>query len=321
VDTKRKKIKHVNSKIKSGAMNSKIIISTMLACFLLFCGNHILAQDDSDSTEVENFEPRLSFSTLKKGDGTRLLSCDIKVRKDRKLLPVENAEIKFFAGENSEMELGSARSDKKGRAVLELKPDVKLPFNDDGAVMFTAEYAGEENSDDASEELTVIDISIEMSLEEIDSVKTVSLKLTKRGKDGEMLPLGDREVDVLVKRLYSDLKLGSVYLEEESGEGSFEFPVIPGDSAGNITIVARIAEDDDFGTVEVRQDMQWGTPVEFKTGRPGKALWSQNAPSWMTLTLYIFLAGVWYHLILVFIRMVRIKKLGTEARKDPEFKY
>jgi hypothetical protein len=318
---KRKKIKQFNSKIKSGAMNSKIILSTILACFLLVCGNFILAQDDSDSTKVENFEPRLSFSSLKKGDGSRLLTCDIKVRKDRKLMPVGNAEIKFFAGENSEMELGSAHSDKNGRAQLELKPDVKLPFNDDGGVMFTAEYTGEENSDDASEELTITDISIEMSLEEIDSVKTVSLKLTKRGKNGEMLPLGDMEVDVLVKRLYSDLKLGSVYLDEESGEGSFEFPVIPGDSVGNLIVIARIAEHDDYGTVEIRQDVKWGTPVDYKSGRLGKALWSHNAPTWMTLTLYIFLAGVWYHLILVFRRMVRIKKLGTEARKDPEFKY
>lgn len=300
-------------------MKTKYIFS-IIACVLLLLPWTITAQEAEDSVEVANYEPRLEFTYLKNKEGTRFLKCNITVKQGRDILPVENAVISFFAGSEPSLELGTAKSDKNGKAVLEVKPDVKLPFDENGSVLFTASYDGEENSEPASEELTITDIGLEMTLEEIDSVKTVTIKLTKRSSDGEMLPLGDMEVNVYVKRLYSNLKIGAAYLDEETGEGSIEFPVLPGDSAGNVEIIARIDESEEYGIVENSQILPWGMPVHYSTVRQGKELWSHNAPTWMTITLYIFLAGVWYHLILVFRRMIRIKKLGTEARKEPDFK-
>jgi hypothetical protein len=297
-------------------MNSKILFSTIFTSIFLLFTEITFAQDGSDSSSVQNYEPGLAFTYLKNMEGNRVLICDIKVKKDKQFLPIENAEIHFFAGFNSEITLGSAKSDNKGRAKFEIKPDVNVAINDTGAFKIAAEYKAGPNSEGAREELVIVDMSLEMTLEEVDSVRTVTIKATRFGKNKEVVPLGNMEINILVKRLYNDLIVGKAFLDAESGQGSVEFPIIPGDSVGNVTVIARIEGNEIFGTVEKKEVKKWGTPVEYRYNRIGPALWSEHAPTWMTITLYIFLAGVWYHLILVFRRMFKVKKLGKEMNKN-----
>jgi hypothetical protein len=293
-----------------------IIFSIIFSILLFFVSENSYTQDQTDSTDTQNYAPSLSFSYLKNTDGIRILTCDIKAKKDKQFVPIENAEIQFYAGFESEVKLGTVKSNKKGRAIFEIKPDMALPLNDTGLVKFAVEYKGELNSESASEELTIKDISIDMKLEESDSVRTVYIKATKFAKNKEVVPLGDMEINVLVKRLYSDLVIGKAFLDPETGEGSVEFPIIPGDSVGDITIIARIDNSEEYGTVEKRAVAKWGTPVTYNYNRIGPALWSSHAPIWMTITLYIFLAGVWFHLILIFRRLYKVKKLGKQAKNE-----
>lgn len=300
-------------------MNRRIIFSIIFSCLVILAAVNSFAQDQTDSTRTPNYEPSLSFTYIKNTDGIRVLTCDIKAKKDMQFLPIENAEIQFFAGFNAEIKLGSAKSNKTGRAIFEIKSETALPLNDTGLVKFTAEYKGELNSESASEELTIKDISIDMKLEENDSVRTVFITATKFAKNKEIVPLGDIEVNIFVKRLYSDLLIGKAFLDPETGEGSLEFPVIPGDSVGDITVIARIDNSEEFGTIEKRSIVKWGTPVVYQYNRIGPALWSSHAPIWMTITLYIFLAGVWFHLILIFRRLIKVKKIGKQTKKDINF--
>jgi hypothetical protein len=296
-------------------MYRKVIFSILFAWTQLFFIGSASGQDSADSSEVQKYEPILNFTYLKNTEGIKVLSCDIKVKKNKQFIPIENAEINFYAGFESEIKLGASKSNKKGRAIFEIKPEVQLPMNDTGMVKYTVKYTGESNSESASEELMIKDISIEMTLTEVDSVRTVTLKATKLGPNREVMPLGDMEIPILVKRLYSDLPIGKVFLDPATGEGSIQFPLIPGDSVGDITVIAQIDNSEEYGSVEKRSVVKWGTPVVYHYNRIGPALWSSHAPIWMTITLYIFLVGVWYHLILVFRRMYKVKKIGKKMNK------
>ena len=297
-------------------MKYKILFSTICTTILLSFAGFLYGQENTDSTEVQSFEPKLNFAYLNNTEGVKVLTCEISSKIDRQFLPIENAEINFYAGFDNEMKLGTVKSDKKGKAVFEIKPDMLLPMNDTGLVKFMVDYKGVSNSESASEELIIKDISLDMTLEEIDSVRTVTIKASKFGKNKEILPLGDMEITVYAKRLYSDLPIGKAFLDPETGVGSIEFPVLPGDSVGDITVIARIDGDEQYGTVEKRSVIKWGTPVVYHYNRIGPALWSSHSPLWMTITLYIFLAGVWYHLIQVFRRMYKVKKIGKEIAKN-----
>ena len=49
------------------------------------------------------------------------------VKKNKQFIPIENAEINFYAGFESEVKLGAAKSNKNGKAIFEIKPEVQLP--------------------------------------------------------------------------------------------------------------------------------------------------------------------------------------------------
>jgi hypothetical protein len=283
---------------------SKILI-LIVSCFFLVV--NLSAQDEEEEI---NYKSVVKLSYLKNTDGQKILTAKISARVDRKWRIIENAELKFFAGTDSLIELGTVNSDATGTAVLKIDDSIQLPVDTSGACTYSVEYEGTENSRAKSSDLTVVDIQMEMSLEEIDSVKTITVKAYKVGSDGEHIPIVDENVMIYVKRLYSDLKIGEVYLEEEAEEGSLAFRDIPGDSIGNIELIARFDDHEDYGYVEKRQIIAWGTPVSYKIKDTPHEIWTNVAPTWMTITVVIFVLGVWYHLMLVFIRMWKIKKQG-----------
>ncbi len=91
----------------------------------------------------------------------------------------------------------------------------------------------------------------------------------------------------------------------------FEFPDdIPGDQNGSITIVLRVLEDDDYGTVNTRSEINWGTVVEYSITGNGRSLFGDEAPLWMIIAVLVVLLAAWYHFIWAVIKVYQIKKIG-----------
>ncbi len=286
-------------------------------CLLMMCvlmlQNFAFAQEDE--AEYDGYNTKLAFNYLKTTDGIRTLSCVITAKKADINLPVENAELKFFAGDDTS--LGSKTSNRNGFASIVVDDKIQLPVDDSGAVLYRVEYKGLENSKDAASEISVVDIKINLKLEEVDSVKTIIVTASKLGKDNEDISIKGQDVMIYVKRLYSDLKIGEVFLDEEEGIGSMEYQTLPGDSGGNILIIARIEDHELYATVEKSQTINWGSIVSYDVSESKRELWANEAPLWMAITLAVFILGVFYHLIRVFIKMHKIKKIGQDFEKLP----
>jgi hypothetical protein len=270
-----------------------------------------------EEAEYDGYVTRLNLTYLKNSDGIKTLRCVISAKKGDINLPLENAELKFYVASEQPLELGVKKTDFEGFASINIDNNLKLPVDDSGAVLYRVEYKGLENSKDAEAELLVVDINLELTLEEVDSVKTITVKATKIGKDGEIVPVGGQDITIYVKRLYSNLKIGTVTLDETEGIGSTEYKTLPGDSAGNILVIARIEENEVYANVEKSQQINWGTKVSYDVTSIKRELWTNEAPLWMAITLSIFILGVWYHLVRVFIKMYKIKKMGEEVEKMP----
>ena len=285
----------------------KILILLMSFSLLLF---KAYSQDDVKTEETTNYNPILKLSYLKNTDDIRVLKCTISARLKGKWIPIENADLAFYAGTDSLVALGKKTSDAEGIAIIEIDKEVSLPEDEYGDCTYTVEYEGTENSKAKSKEITIVDIQMEITLEEIDSVKTITVKAGKKGPEGEVVAVTGEDVNVYVKRLYSNLKVGEIYLDEDEGQGSLEYELIPGDSLGNIVLIARFDDHEEYGNVEKRQTINWGTPVSYAIIDTPREIWTNEAPLWMTITVLIFVFGVWYHLILVFVRMWKIKKIG-----------
>lgn len=295
-------------------MKVKITYKILTLLVILFVySSYAYAQENNEATKEETvYEPILKLSYLKNTNGTKILKCTILSRVEGKWTPIENASIIFSAGTDSLLVLGDKVTNSQGIALFEIDESTKLPEDENGVCTYHVEYKGAENSEANSEELSIADVKLELNLEEIDSVKTISVKATKKVAEGEMEPLAEEDINIYIKRLYSNLKVGTITLDEE-GEGSLEYELIPGDSIGNIIIIAKIDDSEEYGNVEVSKAINWGTPVDYSIKKTAHEIWTSEAPVWMTITVIIFVLGVWYHLVLVFIRMSKIKKLGKNT--------
>jgi hypothetical protein len=130
-----------------------------------------------------------------------------------------------------------------------------------------------------------------------------------------MKPLPKEKVILYVPRMLSNLKIGEIDLDED-GIGSIEYPgALVGDSLGNITIIAMIEENDNFGTVKGQSSISWGIPKQYYLAeKPARELWTPVAPIWMIITLIIMLTGVWAHYVYAVIQLILIRRHGKEKK-------
>jgi len=96
----------------------------------------------SQENIAKNYRMLYKFNTEKQPDNSRLLQVSFigRNKKDRKdKLPVFEAEIKFFTVlNNEEILLGTAKTNKKGFAELQLPANLKLLTNKNGYIHFKA---------------------------------------------------------------------------------------------------------------------------------------------------------------------------------------
>ena len=161
-----------------------------------------------------------------------------------------------------------------------------------------------------------MDLNVELSFEEEDSLRYVVVKTTWTDPTGNIIDIEDIDIDMGVERLYSILDL------EESTTGSngmakIEFPQdIPGDSIGSVIIQIKINEDRKFGTITRSAKIDWGTKVDYSIGKNGRSLFGDQAPMWMIIAVIIILAGAWFNFILAMIKVSRIKGLEPNQEEN-----
>jgi hypothetical protein len=289
----------------------------ILLAFLIFPPLLLRAQEKATgdaAAESGHLEPVMELFYLKDTEGRINLRSTMVNYVNRMPVPLSGLQIDFYAGEDSLVTLGSAATDKDGLAVLVFEPRSDLPSGEDGSVRYFAEYAGTDDIYPAEYEVYINDVNLEMSLDLVDSVRTVSVR-AYAVVDGEEVPVADEDVYVYVKRMFSDLPVGEDFLDE-NGEFVTTVPDdIPGNAEGDIEVIARFNEHYLFGTVEKRQTVPWGVPTRYEIIQSQRTLWTQIAPLWMIITLTILLAGVWGHYIYVIVQLFRLRRIARREKQ------
>jgi hypothetical protein len=169
---------------------------------------------------------------------------------------------------------------------------------------------------DTATESTFKDVVLNMTLTEVDSIKTVTVT-AQTLDNGKEVPVSGETVSVFVPRMFSNLVIGELTLDD-AGTASLEFPSdLPGGKDGNLTIVAAFIDNSTYGNVEKRETIHWGVATDYLP-TSHRALWTQRAPRWMIYTLSVLLAGVWGHYIFAIISLIRIR---IEAKRKAKEEY
>ena len=289
--------------------NSKLQNQIRLFCvafLLLIFIVPTLAQTDT----IEKKSTKMKMSYQKINDNSKNLVCELSAKIEKKKVFIKELPVTFFYSGDSLIKLGTVNSDNKGTATLTIPSGLKLVPDKDGFYKFTAKYEGNNVFEEASEEVKVKDAEIEIVLTE-DSLKSVTVNANEIAGI-EKKPLEGTTVTLYVKR-----SLGLLKIKDQTfaaGTVTFDFPKdIPGDKDGNLTIVARIEDDENFGNIEKSVVKNWGIPLAIETAQHPRELWSPDAPLWMSITLFILILAVVIHYMVIFYKLYRINKEGKNV--------
>lgn len=250
--------------------------------------------------------PVLDLVSVQNMDGSIDLRSSLKTKVKGTFVKLPLLKVKFmYVTDTAAKELGFVITDRAGKAVFNCKPG-SLQADKEGKMHFKAVFAGNRSMETAEAEATVKKARLEITPVKEDSVLSVKVKLMDAS--GEGTPVKDIVVGVFVQRSFYPLKLGEG-TTDENGEATVEIPAkLPGDAKGNITLMAKIDENETYGNLEAKATQQWGVPVSDQLQELPRALWSAHPPLWMLITFIILVGTVWGHYIVIIFELFRLRK-------------
>jgi hypothetical protein len=308
--------------IKTFTALARHIYSTLLPALLLMLlllPVQLLAQTDSTKTADSNapeapslIAPSIDLITVQKADNTIDLKAAIKAKVKGTFIKLPLLKISFVQiTDTAEKALGFLITDRNGAAVLNITAD-GIKTDTGGKLLFKALFAGNKAMETAEGEVTIKRARLEMVPVKGDSVNSVQIKLIDIGT-GEEKPVPEIAVGIFVKREFNPLKIGEG-TTDESGEASVDIPNnLPGDDKGNITLLAKLDENEIYGNLEVAAVQKWGVPVSNKIEQLPRALWSSHPPLWMLITFVLLMAVVWGHYIVIIVQLFRLRNEEPHA--------
>ena len=297
---------------------------SIVILFFLTCHCDVLAQNTKTTKKTK---VRMSLDYYNNADKSRSLVSSLYFIEDRVRNPVVNEMVVFYLGDISEnMVIDSLLTDENGEARLIFEDGSRFTVDEDRLYHISAQYNGNRSFTATKSDISIKEITMELLLSEINSIKTVSVRAYELGNEKDIVPVEDARVNFYVPRLFSDQIIGKGSFSD--GKCSIEFPEnIAGDTIGNISIIARIEDHDNYGNVERQiKDFRWGStqPIEehkslmtIEISIPTRALWHTNAPLWMIITLIILLTGVWSHYIYVIFQLIKLSRLSKNKKINP----
>ena len=269
-----------------------------------------------EEEESSMISPSLEFITVQKSNNTIDLKAALKAKVKGTFYVLPLIKISFVqVTDTEEKVLGFVITDRNGKAVFNLKAD-SLLTNKEGKLLFKAVYAGNKQMEPVEEEVTIKRARLEIVPVKEDSLYSVTVKLIDIGT-GTEIPVPETALGVFVHRSFNPLKLGEG-TTDENGEASVQIPTnLPGDAKGNITLMARLDENEIYGNMEATVVQKWGIPVSDVIASQPRALWSSHPPVWMLVTFILLMAIVWGHYIVIVYQLLRLRKEEAQSTINP----
>ncbi|HEY4799833.1 MAG TPA: hypothetical protein VII99_12205 [Bacteroidia bacterium] len=149
--------------------------------------------------------------------------------------------------------------------------------------------------------------TIKLSFVDNDSVKICKAVVMVN----DTQPVKKVAVNFFAKRAFGLLPLAPPEKTDESGEASVNFPKgLPGDSTGNVTVIARLEDDEE---ILDQKDISWGKKVKYENEITQQAIWASrsHAPTYLIIIANAIILGIWGTMgYIVFLLFFRVKKSG-----------
>ena len=157
-------------------------------------------------------------------------------------------------------------TDKNGKAKSFLPPSLKAAWEASPLHKFIAVATGKEEETTAELEIIKSKIKIDTAIEE--GTRRITVQVMKY-ENSEWVPANEVEMKVGIQRLGGILSAGDeeTYTTDSSGTVNVELTKdsLPGDEKGNMVLVAKVEDNDQYGNLLVQKTVPWG--VALKTDK------------------------------------------------------
>ena len=289
---------------------TSVLLTTLKLSFLCFIfisvGLKLSAQDELKRTYLQ-------LDYINESESSKNLKVNLRIKENRKFLPVKNATIGFYTGIDLDELMEEVQTDSKGNASIEVSEDIEVDST--GYFYFAAVFEGTDKFKKSEKDLSVKDSRLQLTFNQEPEGRSILVNAFEILSDEE-LPISEEDVVVSIPTLFGNMKIGDATLDE--GSCTINFPSdLPGDSLGNLQIIAKIDDSDIYGNVVKTQMIPWGIPIsqfQVEEVKMKGELWTHDAPLWMVVTLTILLLGVWSHFGYVIYKMYKINEEGSQKQ-------
>jgi len=276
----------------------------------------LLSSYDGFSQAAEKGSLSVAINYFIDNNKVPYLMVKVKTKVDGKFKNVEGIGLKLSLNKDSAGTLiGKVITNERGEATALIPPSLKKEWNSSVKHTFLASFDGNKKYDAATGDLTVGKAKI---LIDVSSDKKVTATVLEM-KDTSWKPVKGVDVVLAVKRLGGDLSVNetATFATDSTGQASADFKrdSLHGDAKGNITLIAKIVDNDQYGNLSIEKTVPWGAkfvPVNTFNERTLFAT-RAKAPIWLIFIATGIIIAVWVVLILLVQNIFKIKKLGEEA--------
>lgn len=293
-------------------------ISGLICCFIL--ATKIFAQDEKP-------EVMLNLRHFTENNSLQYLKVQAQLKADNKLQPLKDVAVQLYLDSVSTTNLiGNIKTDEKGTAQTVVPASLKNLWASSPNHKFIAIAKPNPKDEATTAELEITKSKIEIDTLNGDGTRSVTAKVSSYN-NGEWFPAKGVEVKIGVERLGGSLKIGDdeTYTTDSLGQvtGEFKLDSLPAtDVTGNIVLVAKVEDNDQFGNLSVEKIVPWGKYYQHVNTFGHRSLFAARfrAPLWLLFMAYSIVAGVWGVIIYLIIQVFRMKKLGVAREERNEEK-
>jgi hypothetical protein len=282
-----------------------------IAVVLLMASFHVAAQEVKEKSLL-----KVGLTFNQTNEQVPILRASAKIKVGKRYEAMEGVVINLsFMDQTPEGFIGSVRTNKEGTAWMAVPEEIFTKIKSLSTFKFIASVTSNDKFDDELTEIIITRARIELSLQEVDSVRSVEAKVLTL-TEGQWIATPETEVKLFVKRLFSDLPVGEgTYTTSEGGIVSSEVNThIPGDIHGNIIIGAKIDDSDTYGTIATTKVIRWGVPLKVDNSFSKRTLFAtrDKTPLWLLIFPNVIIAAVWGFIFYTVYLIRRIRQAGLE---------
>ena len=249
------------------------------------------------------------------------LAINAKSKIDGKFQPVAGVEVKLFLDKDSSGKgiglIGKVVTNEKGKVTTDFPPSLEKIWKASPNHTFIAVTDKTKDFDETNTEISIVKSKIT-----IDTAADKNVVATfSEFKNNEWVPVKGVEIKLGIKRQGGDLQIGEEqsYTTDSLGKvkGEFKKLGMPGDKTGNIVLVAKVEDNDQYGSLRIEKAEPWGVKFVANDDFFQRALWGSqfHSPFWLVFMAYSIVIGVWGTIVYLIFLLLKIKKLGKEEEK------